>query len=84
MVQTSTTPVAKVQVAHAIAKVREAMSLVEEQEIENALNNGEPCDQRHAVEDASLRSALLTSEEAMISVLESLPATPGAAASLLN
>lgn len=74
MPQTSRTAVARAQVADAIAKVQEAMSLAEEQEIQHALHAEEPCEQNHTVEDAAFRHALLVSEDAMISVLEALPA----------
>lgn len=67
----------RAHVADAIAKVREAMVLAGEQEISHALQADEPCGETHAAEDAAVRDALLTSEDAKISILETLPPLSG-------
>jgi hypothetical protein len=64
-------------VADAIAHVREAMQLAEHREISHFLNDEEPCAAANAAEDAAVRSALLSSEDAMIQVLEALPPSTG-------
>ncbi len=71
--------VTEAHVADAIAHVREAMQLAEDREISHLLHDEPPCEAAHAEEDAAVRAALLLSEDAMIHVLQSLPASaPGA------
>ncbi len=71
-------------VVDAIAQVREAMLLAEEQEISHALGAEEPCEPSHTATDAAVRQALLSSEDAMIAVLESLPPTSMKPGPLVN
>ncbi len=60
------------QVVDAITHVREAIILNKQQELRREENADEPCEATH-LEDAAVRSALHSSEEAMVNALESLP-----------
>ncbi len=64
------------QVVDAITHVREAMILTRQQELRHEENGDEPCEAAHLSDDAAVRSALQSSEEAMVNVLESLPPVP--------
>ena len=64
------------QVVDAITHVREAIILTRQQERRHAENADQPCEAAHLNEDAAVRSALDSSEEAMVNVLESLPPVP--------
>ncbi len=70
--------------ADAIAHVREAMLLAGEREVSHMQHDEPPCEAAHAVEDAAVRNALLSSEDAMISVLQTLPPLPEGAGPLAN
>ena len=65
--------VAKAQITDALARIHEAMLAQGEQETEHALHSEEPCAQANAAGDAAVRTALLSSEDAMIAALVSLP-----------
>ena len=75
---------AQAQVADAIAHVREAMLLAEDREISHFVHDEAPCEAAHAAEDAAVRQALLSSEDALVQVLQALPPLPAGAGPLAN
>lgn len=75
---------AQVQLAEAIANVREAMLFAEEREFSHFQKDEAPCEQAHAAEDAAVRHALLSSEDAMLQVLEAMPPMPAGLGPLVN
>ncbi len=84
MIDTNQNPsAAQAHVADAIAHVRQAISMAEERELSHFFKDEEPCAAAHAAEDAAVRTALLDSEDAMIQVLQTMPA-PASVVALAN
>ncbi len=75
---------AQAQVADAIAHVREAMLLAEDRELSHFLQDEQPCEAAHHAEDAAVRNALLSSEDALVQVLQALPPLPAGVGPLAN
>lgn len=75
---------AQAQVADAIAHVREAMLMAEDREIQHFLQDEAPCEAAHKAEDAAVRQALLSSEDALLQVLQAMPPLPAGAGPLVN
>ena len=71
-------------IADAIAQVREAMLMAEERELSHFVKDEEPCEASHAAEDAAVRHALLSSEDAMLQVLQAMPPLPAGVGPLAN
>lgn len=81
-----TSPAAEAQahVADAIAHVREAMLLAADRELSHFVHDKPPCEAAHAAEDAAVRQALLSTEDAMVQVLQTLPPLPEGTGPLVN
>lgn len=75
---------AQAQVADAIAHVREAMLMAEERELSHFIEDEAPCEAAHKAEDAAVRHALLSTEDALVQVLQTLPPLPTGLGPLVN
>ena len=84
MTTTLNTVEAQAQVADAIAHVREAMLMAEDRELNHFLEDEPPCESTHKAEDAAVRQALLSSEDALVQVLQALPPLPPGVGPLAN
>ncbi len=75
---------AQAQVADAIAHMREAMLMAEEREMSHFVEDEAPCEAAHKAEDAAVRHALLSTEDALVQVLQALPPLPEGVGPLAN